>query len=91
MRPGEFWEALRAYREEKDADRRHLGELARGMAYMLVNIQLKKKDRITSVKKFWPMPWDEPAEQDSEVKRLNSLTDEERHQEALKFAKKIKL
>lgn len=90
MRPGEFWEAFDAYREEKDADRRHIGELVRGAAFVLTNIQLKKKDRFKDPAKFWPMPWDDSRTEQDEVNRLNSLSDEERNAEAAKFLKKVK-
>ena len=48
MRIGTYWEAWWAYTEEKNADRRHVGELARGIAIRLFNIQLDKitEDRI---------------------------------------------
>ena len=91
MRPGEFFEALRAYRDEKNADRRHVGELVRGAALRLFNLQIRKKDRITDPRKFWKMPWDEEIE-DKEtriVRELNALSDEERFDKASSLLEKI--
>lgn len=93
MRMGEFWEAIDAYWEEKAADRRHIGELVRGAALRLFNIQLKRKDQITNPAKFWRMPWDEDqvAAEAEEIKRLNALSDEERQEEINKFYQRIGL
>ena len=90
MRPGEFWEALRAYNEQVSADRRHLGELVRGAALRLWNLQVAPKSRITDVRKFWPMPWDEDQDGEwREIKRLENLSEEETQKEVDKFLKKI--
>lgn len=90
MRPGEFWEALRAYQEQVSADRRHLGELVRGATLRLFNLQVAKSSRFRDPSKFWPMPWDETevSEQD-EIRRLANLSEEETQQEVDKFFKKI--
>lgn len=58
MPVGEFWEAVRAFGRREEANARHLGELARGAALRLFNIQLRKKDQIRDPAEFWPMPWD---------------------------------
>ena len=90
MRPGEFWEALRAYNEQVSADRRHLGELVRGVGLRLWNLQVAPKSRITDVRKFWPMPWDEDQDGElKEIKRLENLGEEETQKEIDKFLKKI--
>lgn len=88
MRPGEFWEAMHAHSREKEADRRHIGELARGVTLRLFNIQVQKSSRMTDPAKFWPMPWDE-LHIDEELTRLENMTDEERSQEARKFLSRI--
>lgn len=88
MRPGEFWEAMDAHNKEKEADRRHSGELARGVALRLFNLQVDKKSRISDPAQFWPMPWDEPAT-DKELERLQSMTDEQRAEEAKRFLARI--
>lgn len=92
MRLGEFFEALQAHNYEKEMDRRHMGELARGAALRLFNLQLKPKDRITDPAKFWAMPWDEDTRRDEadEVQRLNGLSAEESFREAQKFLAKFK-
>lgn len=89
MRPGEFWEALRAYDSKVSADRRHLGELFRGATLRLWNLQVKKSDRISDPAKFWPMPWDGPAEASQEIKRLASLSEEDTRKEVEKFFAKV--
>lgn len=89
MRPGEFWEALDAHSKEKEADRRHQGELARGAALRLFNIFVNKKSRITDPAEFWTMPWDEPSQVDPGLERLNSLTPGQRACEAREFIKKV--
>ena len=90
MRPGEFWEALRAYNEEVSADRRHLGELVRGATLRLWNLQVSPKSRLTNARKFWPMPWDEELDGEfREIKRLENLGEEDTQKEIDKFLKKI--
>ena len=85
MTLGEFQEAWKAYRDERDADRRHLGELARGMAARILNPFCK--GAIKDASRFWPMPWDDnPSD---EAARLDSLPPEEKQNEARKFLKKI--
>lgn len=91
MRIGEFFEALKAYRDEKDADRRHAGELARGAALRLFNLQLRKGSQILDPSKFWPMPWDkaEVSEDQEIVEQLDKLTDEERMDKALELLTRV--
>lgn len=88
MRPGEFWEALDAHNKEKEADRRHTGELARGAALRLFNIQVTPKSRISDVTQFWPMPWDE-IKVDEEMERLEALSDSEKAEAVQEFLRKI--
>lgn len=91
MRPGEFWEALDAHIEEKNADRRHLGELVRGATLRLFNLQVEKKYRKTDPRKFWPMPWDEieAASELREINRLSGLTPEQTRNEVNKFFERL--
>ena len=89
MRPGVFWEAIVAWQADKEADRRHVAEVIRGVGVRLFNIQLKPKDQIKDVRKFLPLPWDE-ADEDPEVERLAHLTKVERDEEARAFMEKIK-
>lgn len=90
MRPGEFWEAMNAYNAEVTAQRRHLGELVRGATLRLWNLQVDKTYRINDVRKFWHLPWDEPIDDDSEIKRLASLSEEETQKEVDKFFSRVK-
>jgi hypothetical protein len=89
MTVGEFWEAWKAYQDEKLADRRHMGELARGMAARILNPFCK--GAIREVDRFWPMPWDERAADDAETRRLEALPPEEKQLEARKFLERIGL
>ena len=89
MRPGEFWEAMDAHNREKEADRRHMGELVRGAALRLFNIQLSPKDRISDPAKFWRMPWDEMTMVDEELENFENMTDEERTESVRNFLEKV--
>lgn len=89
MRLGEFWEALDAHNQEKEADRRHIGELVRGATLRLFNLQVAEKDRIADPAKFWRMPWDEVTEKDQEQERFDAMTDEEKADNARDFLNKI--
>ena len=89
MRPGEFWEAMDAHNKEKEADRRHIGELVRGAALRLFNLQLAAKDRITDPARFWRMPWDDITVADEEQLQFEQMTDEERAESARKFLDKV--
>ena len=85
MRPAELFEALWAYRQERDADRRHIGELVRGATARLINLNLEPCKQITDLVSFWPMPWDEPEDDYEEENRLRGLSEEERAEEIKKF------
>jgi hypothetical protein len=87
MTVGEYWEAWKAYQDEKLADRRHMGELARGMAARILNPFCKGS--IKDVQRFWPMPWDEGGANDAETRRINSLPEEERQLLARQFLERI--
>ena len=90
MPVGVFWEALEAHYKEVEAERRHVGELVRGAALRLFNINLKKNDQIRDPRKFWPMPWDEPLDsEDKAMKEINEMTDEQRTASARDLLKKI--
>ena len=90
MPVGEFWEAVEAHYREVEADRRHVGELVRGAALRLFNINLKKSDQIRDPRKFWPMPWDDEVQQADEVIReLDAMTDEQRTASAKALLEKI--
>lgn len=91
MRPGEFWEALDAHNEEKNADRRHIGELVRGATLRLWNLQVDRQYRIPLPSKFWMMPWDETQEtaELDEIKRLSGLSAEQTQAEVAKFLERV--
>ena len=89
MPVGEFWEALGAHYKEVEAERRHIGELVRGAALRLFNINLKKTDQIRDPRKFWEMPWDEPSGEDEQMEALEKMTDEQRAASARSLLQKI--
>lgn len=78
MPVGEFWEAVASRNKEVEADRRHLGELVRGAALRLFNINLKRSDQIKDPRKFWRMPWDEPTRDEMEREDINGMSEEQR-------------
>lgn len=84
MRPGEYWEAISMWSQDTGADRRHIGELVRGAAFNLWNLQVDKKYRFQDPAKWWPMPWDK-KKTDDVGKRLDNMTDEERDEAARRF------
>jgi len=85
MRLGEFWEAMQAYWEEQTADRRHLGELARGLGVRIANLFVKKPMRKAS--KFWEMPWDGDGLE--AARAMEALPIEERARMAKEFLQRI--
>ena len=89
MPVGVFWEALESHNREVEAERRHVGELVRGAALRLFNINLKKGDQIKDPRKFWRMPWDEPLEEENAGKRLEEMSDEQRTESARSLLEKI--
>ena len=83
MTQGEFWEAMAAYRREKTSDRRHTGELARGLGLRIVNIFIEKK--IKKAEDFWSMPWDNTDTAEDIAADLNTMSREERLALARKY------
>ena len=78
---------MNAYSEEKEAERKHIGELVRGATIRLWNVQVDKKHSINDLHKFWPMPWDDTAE--DKTAGLAQMTKEERDAAARNFIKLI--
>ena len=91
MRMGEFFEAMDAFRKEAESGRIHVGNLVRGLCIRVFNLFVAKKDRISDERKFWPMPWDEPEENEAVdvAKRLSGMSSEERQEKINDFLKKI--
>lgn len=89
LRVPEYWAAIDAYADEKEADRIHVGELARGAALRLWNLQVSKKDRIEDPSKFWPMPWDKPDSLEEAAKNIMALDDKDRDKLAQDFLKRL--
>ena len=78
-----------AHNKEKEADRRHMGELVRGATLRLFNLQVAQKDRISDPAKFWRMPWDEITTVDEEQDEFENMTDEQRAESARNFLNKV--
>ena len=91
MRMGEFFEAMDAFRKEAEGGRIHVGNLVRGLAIRVFNLLVSKKDKFKDERKFWPMPWDEPDEDEAAevAKKLSSLSDEERQEKIKEFLTKV--
>lgn len=90
MRVGVFHEAMWAYNQQVEADRRHAGELIRGATIRLFNTQVAKRSRMTEVEKFWRMPWDSesPTLTDA-VAAIDRMSDEERKASALSLIERL--
>ena len=93
FRLGEFFEAMRAYRQEAESGREHVGNLVRTQTFRIFRLFASKKDqaRLKKEEQFWPMPWDErsgQAEKD-EIRRLESLDEEAAKREADKFLSRL--
>ena len=89
MRPGVFWEAIVAWQADKEADRRHVAEVIRGVGVRLFNIQLEPEDQIKDVRQFLPLPWDDDEPSNEEAERLAALSKEEQAAEAKAFLERI--
>lgn len=79
MRIGHFYAALDAWAEHEKNKQRFTAELMRMQTADLLNIQLKKKDRIKAAE-LWRFPWDDEGDE-----RQRPQTDEEirRHNEEI--------
>lgn len=76
MRPGQFYTALEIWAEHERNKQRFTAELTRMQTTDLLNIQLKKKDRIKPGQ-LWRFPWDDEDEEvarpqtDEEIRKYN--------------------
>lgn len=80
-----------AWRADKEADRRHVAEVIRGVGVRLFNIQLKPKDQIRDIRKFLPLPWDDKDHETGEIDRLNNLSIADKAAEAQALLERLKL
>lgn len=87
LRLPDYWSAMTAYSEQVQADRQHQGDLIRCATMMLINLQLKPKDRFKRVQDFWPMPWDPLSEDPG--KAIRDMSDEERQSMYNDFLKRL--
>ena len=78
-----------AWQADKEADRRHVAEVIRGVGVRLFNIQLRPKDQIKDIRKFLPLPWDDDEPNNEEAERLAALSKEEQAKEAKAFLDRI--
>ena len=80
-----------AWQADKEADRRHIAEVIRGVGVRLFNIQLKPKDQIRDIRKFLPLPWDDKDHETGEIDRLNNLSIADKAAEAQALLERLKL
>ena len=72
LRPGEFWEAMLSWIEDRNAERQHTSEVIRAVGLRLFNIQLAMGKSVKA-HEFLPFPWD--AEEDD---GMAGMTEEEK-------------
>lgn len=75
VRVGHYFSALQYYQEGKNRDVRLISELIRRQTVDLLNIQMKKSDRLKP-EQLWRFPWDAEEEErtdltDDEIKAYN--------------------
>ena len=69
--------ALDGYFRQKSDDYAFIAGMIRQQTLFLVNINLARNDRITDVRKFWPLPWDDCSGDGRMREDLQSLSSEE--------------
>jgi len=84
LRQGEYWEAMIAWSEDRNADRRQTAEVIRAVGLRLFNIQLAKGKGL-SLHDFLPFPWD----QEEDDGGLSEMTKEEREKNEKAFLNSI--
>jgi len=82
---------MKVWQADKEADRRHVAEVIRGVGVRLFNIQLKPKDQIRDIRKFLPLPWDDKDNETGEIDRLNNLSIADKAAEAQALLERLKL
>lgn len=82
---------MKVWQADKEADRRHVAEVIRGVGIRLFNIQLKPKDQIRDIRKFLPLPWDDKDHETGEIDRLNNLSIADKAAEAQALLERLKL
>lgn len=82
---------MKVWQADKEADRRHVAEVIRGVGVRLFNIQLKPKDKIRDIRKFLPLPWDDKDNETGEIDRLNNLSIADKAAEAQALLERLKL
>ena len=82
---------MKVWQADKEADRRHVAEVIRGVGVRLFNIQLKQKDQIRDIRKFLPLPWDDKDNEAGEIDRLNNLSIADKAAEAQALLERLKL
>jgi len=73
-RIGLFYNALNAYYREQMNRQRFTADMVRLQTLTLLNIQIKKSDRIKTPAELWSFPWDDEEEEkpsDEEIRRRN--------------------
>lgn len=78
MRIGQFMDAMACYNNQRLTDQRFNAEIIRMQTTTMINIQLKKKDRIKP-DQLWTFPWEE-----DEKEEITSEDIQKMHEEVLK-------
>lgn len=81
MRLADFFLKLVGYRQEKEMEQRQLAELIRLQTVEILNIQIKKSDRIKKPSDLWQFPWEtktvevkkELVTEQEQIQRINRL------------------
>ena len=87
LRLGEYWEAMTVWIEDRNADRRHVAEVVRGVGLRLFNLQLAKGKSVDA-HDFMPFPWD-PESQEPDDGGLSQMTDEEKQESLQSLLKHV--
>ena len=59
---GDFFDAMQGHNERELERLKTLAEIVRTSTTIMVNIQLKKEDKV-SPQELWPLPWDEKKDE----------------------------
>lgn len=82
MRPVHFFLMLAEYNRKAEQDYRVQAELVRLQTATLVNIQLKKADRVKP-NELWKFPWDGEHDADAHLKKMSREEFERMYKEFL--------
>ena len=82
LRQGEYWEAMTAWIEDRNAERHHIAEVIRGTGLQIFNLLLPKGS-IVKAHDFLPFSWD-PEEDDGGLSQMSDAEKKESIDELMK-------